>query len=273
MTMTTPALTVNQVPPHDGLMPFGRAVGAYIAEARYECIRMMRTPAFAIPFLLIPVGLYLFFAFVLSSSPASGADTPRVAYYIFTAFGIIGVMGPGLFGFGMSIAVEREQGLLRLKRALPMPPTAYLLAKMVMAMVFSLIVAVGILLIGVVGKGLPLTAAQMANLLLIETLGTLPFCAMGLFIGARVSGKAAPAVVNMVYLPMIYLSGLFFPLPGALRIVPVFSPAFHLNQAAQVALGFPSALGPNGMNMHIAMLAGVTVLFTMLTVRRVLDTN
>ena len=36
---------------------------------------------------------------------------------------------PGLFGFGVSLAFEREQGLLTFKQALPMPPGAYLLAR------------------------------------------------------------------------------------------------------------------------------------------------
>ena len=37
----------------------------------------------------------------------------------FRSHGVFGAMGPGLFGFGVSLAIEREQGLLRLKQALP----------------------------------------------------------------------------------------------------------------------------------------------------------
>ena len=88
---------------------------------------------------------------------------------------------------------------------------------------------------------------------------------IGLFIGARVSGRAAPAFVNLAYLPLMYLSGLFFPLPEGIRWVAVFSPAFHLNQLALHAAGTPSILGPA---INIAALIGVTVLFTGLTVRR-----
>ena len=52
----------------------------------------------------------------------------------------MGVMGPALFAFGMAVAVDRDFGLLRLKRALPMPPMAYLLGKMGMSMLFSALV-------------------------------------------------------------------------------------------------------------------------------------
>ena len=46
------------------------------------------------------------------------------------------MMGPGLFGFGVGFAHERDNGLLTLRRALPAPPAAQLIAKAVMAMVF-----------------------------------------------------------------------------------------------------------------------------------------
>ena len=46
-------------------------------------------------------------------------------------------MGPALFGVGCALAVERDAGFLRLKRALPAPGGAYLIAKMVMGMVFA----------------------------------------------------------------------------------------------------------------------------------------
>ena len=112
---------------------------------------------------------------------------------------------------------------------------------------------------------MPLTVAQVAGVAITCVVGTIPFCAIGLFIGARASGRAAPAFVNLAYLPLMYLSGLFFPLPESIRWVALFSPAFHLNQLALHAAGTPCILGPA---INIAALVGVTVLFTGLTARR-----
>ena len=50
-------------------------------------------------------------------------------------------MGPGIFGFGVGLAMERDQGLLKLKRAQPAPAGAHLFAKMVMSMVFAALAA------------------------------------------------------------------------------------------------------------------------------------
>jgi ABC-2 type transport system permease protein len=247
----------------ESAMPFRRVVRAYVIETKYETLRMLRAPAFAIPFLLIPLAVYAFFTTI--SIGGDSSKTPNLPILLFTGFTVMGVMGPGLFGFGVSIALEREQGLLRLKRALPMPPMAYLTAKLLMAALFSGFVSATLILAALVLSPAPLSPSRLAAVFVASVLGTLPFCAIGLFVGARVSGRAAPAFVNLVYLPMIYLSGLFFPLPKALGFVALASPAFHLNQLLLGLAGVGSILLPT---MHLAALAGVCALFVGLTVRR-----
>lgn len=244
-------------------MTLARIGGAYLAEAKYESLRMLRAPAFSGPFLVIPVALYSFF--VSLTAPGSGEANANTPAYLFTGFSVFAVMGPALFGFGMSVALEREQGLLRLKRALPMPPMAYLAAKMLMAMFFGLLTSLMLIAAAVLLSPLALEPWRFVAIAAINVIGTLPFCAIGLFIGARVSGRAAPAFVNLVYLPLIYLSGLFLPLPAGIRFIALFSPAFHLNQLALDVAGVGAILSTA---MHIAALAGVTVLFAGLTVRR-----
>ncbi len=121
-------------------------------------------------------------------------------------------MAPGLFGFGVSLAFEREQGTLIYRQAIPMPAGSYLLARMVMAMMFVAIGSLLMIMLAVFVAHVPLTFMQCATVLLVNVLGVLPFCAMGLFIGTLVSGQAAPAIVNLIYLPMAFLSGLWVPM-------------------------------------------------------------
>jgi ABC-2 type transport system permease protein len=52
---------------------------------------------------------------------------------------------------------------------------------------------------------------------LVMIAGAIPFTAIGLCIGAYFSGSAAPAIANLVFLPMTWLSGFFFPLPAFLQ--------------------------------------------------------
>jgi ABC-2 type transport system permease protein len=243
-------------------LPIARLVRAYLAEAKFESLRMLRSPAFAVPFLGIPAVLYSFFGALASNSPT---PSPNVPAYLFTGFGVFGVMGPALFGFGLTLALEREQGLLKLKQAMPMPAGAYLWAKMLMAMLFTAVTSLSMIAAAIALDRIALGPARFAGIFLVNVAGTLPFCAIGLFLGTRVSGRTAPAIVNVVYLAMTYLSGLFFPLPQSIRFLALASPAFHLNQIDLAIAGVGSIMPPA---MHAGALIGVTVLFAGLTIRR-----
>jgi ABC-2 type transport system permease protein len=246
----------------DATMPTGRLLRAYWKEAKYESLRMLRSPGFAGPFLGLPVLLYLLFAVLLFGDAM--AKDPKAALFVFMGFAVFGVMGPGMFGFGIVIAMEREQGLLKLKRAMPAPPAAALLAKMLMSMLFVAIIMVTMIAATPLGH-LRLSAGQFLSVSMVNIVGAMPFCAMGLFIGTLASGKSAPAFVNLLYLPMIYLSGFLIPLPKSMLWLERLSPAFHLDQLALQAIGAPS-LGPT--IVHVAILAVLTLVLTALALRR-----
>jgi len=260
--MDTPSVETGIVL-RTGGMTGSRLLRAYLTEAKYESLRMLRAPAFAIPFLGLPVALYLLFA-VLLFGDAMRNDA-KAALYTFTGFDVLGVMGPGLFGFGITLAMEREQGLLTLKRALPMPAGASLLAKLLMAMLFGAVVTVTMLAAAPTLGHLPISAGQCLALAAVNILGAMPFCALGMFIGTRMSGKAAPAIANLFYLAMIYLSGILLPMPKSMAAIALVSPAYHLDQLAFRVLGAASQ-GPAWV--HVAILAGVTLALTAISVRR-----
>jgi ABC-2 type transport system permease protein len=236
---------------------------AYASDAKYESLRMLRAPAFAGPFLLLPAGLYMLFGVVLFG--AEIAKDPKTALFLFMGFSIMGVMGPGMFGFGITISTEREHGLLRLRRALPGPPAAPLLAKMLMSMLFVAIVMASMAAVAPLGH-LRLPASRMLAVSLVCILGSAPFCALGFLIGSLASAKSAPAFVNLLYLPMIYLSGILFPLPKSAEWIAHFSPAYHLDQIALAAVWAPHAGTPL---VHAAVLVAITVVFAAIAVRRI----
>jgi ABC-2 type transport system permease protein len=224
-------------------MSVSRLLHAYWTEARYEVLRTLRTPAFLIPTIALPVMLYVFFGIVLQNPKA--AANPQIALQVLSGFTMFSVIGPGVFGLGIGFAMERQHGIVTLKRAQPMPFAANLIAKLFSAMTLSLIVITLLLTIATTFAHVDLTFSQAAGAALVGVLGVVPFCALGLLIGSLVSGTGAPAVVNLIFFPMIYLSGLFpFPLPKALQTAAMIWPAFHLNQLSLAALGLKTALNP-----------------------------
>lgn len=232
----------------------------YWLEAKYELLRLLRTPSFVLPTLLFPALFYVLFGVVLAGTRSSG----DIGRYLLASYGVFGIMGAALFGFGVTVAVERERGFLTFKRALPMPPGAYLLAKMAMAMVFAAIISLILALLAVLLAKVSLQPAQWARLFAINVLGVLPFCAIGLYVGSLVGGSAAPAVVNLLYLPMAFLSGLWLPLqmlPSIFaKLAPVW-PAYHLGQVALKVVGRDAG---GSLMLHLIVLGVVTIAFFVL---------
>ncbi|MEO8748649.1 MAG: ABC transporter permease [Rhodanobacter sp.] len=243
-------------------MPTRRIIGAYLEEARSECLRYMRNPAFMLPIMLFPGLFYLVFGVLMGHSEGHGAAT-----YLLASYSVFGVMSPGLFGFGVSLAAERENGLLTLKRALPMPPGAYLLGKMLMAMAAAAVVLLLLLVMAFTLGHVTLGAAQVAALFATGVLGVLPFCALGMWVGTVFKGQAAPGMLQLIYLPMSFLSGLWFPLPMLPKILQQIAPiwpSYHLDMLALGALG----LGHGGAVTHVLVLVGFTAVFLLLAARR-----
>jgi ABC-2 type transport system permease protein len=243
-------------------MSRSRVFAAYLGDIRYELTKMVRTPAFAVPTIIFPAMFYLLFGIVV------GGKDPHALLQGLARWGVFGVMAPGLFGFGVSLAFEREQGQLVLRQALPMPPGSYLVGRMVNAMVFVCISALLLLGIAVFIGHVAIDPGHAARLVMVDVLGVLPFCAIGLFVGALISGQAAPAIINLIYLPMAFLSGLLVPLqflPKVLQTLGPVWPAHHLAQLTLAAVGAPSV---GTLGNHVAALAGVTVLFFVLAMRR-----
>jgi ABC-2 type transport system permease protein len=245
-------------------LPSTTSLRCYWLEARCEFLRLLRAPSFAVPTLVFPPMFYLLFGVLLAGGRGGG----RSASYLLATYGVFGVMAPGLFGFGVALALDRERGFLALKRAVPMPPGAMLLAKMAMAMLFAAIIALVLLLLATTLGHVDLAGWQLMQLFVIDVIGVLPFCAIGLFIGSVVSGQGAPALINLLYLPMAFLAGLWMPLSALpaffARLAPMW-PAYHL---AQIALSVVGMDDGGRVGVHVLVLVAVSGLFLGLARRR-----
>ena len=84
---------------------------------------------------------------------------------------------------------------------------------------------------------------------------------MGLFLAMSLKSQSAPAVVNLLYLPMSFFSGLWIPItifPSLLQNVAQLLPPYHL---AQLALKVVAMDQGQSVLWHVAVLAGYTLVF------------
>jgi ABC-2 type transport system permease protein len=240
------------------------SVRIFLLETRMEFLRLIRLPSFSVPILVFPLMFYVLFGIFLGSR-YGGAGAGR---YLLANFTVFGVMAPGLFGIGVTLAMDRDRGLLELKRALPMPPGIYLAAKLAMSMVFAAIVSILVMVLAAVLGQVVLSLTQWGTLFVLAVFGVLPFCALGLLVGTLVKGQAAPAVINLIYIPMALLSGLWMPLqmlPHVIGQLAPLWPAYHLVQLAQSVVGTAER---SGVGAHLLALAGTAAVFFLAARRR-----
>ena len=201
----------------------------YTLEAKNELLKSLRMPAFAIPALIFPLMFYVFFGIIFNRGGMQG----QMPSYLMATYGVFGIIGPALFSFGVGIAVEKDQGWFALKQISPMPFSAYFFARIVASLAFATIIILSLFVIAGSFGNVVLHYNEWLATLLLLLIGTSPFCAMGLWLGLSLKAQAAPAVVNLIYLPMAFLSGLWIPIqffPDLMHTAAHIFPSFHLAQ-------------------------------------------
>lgn len=249
-TTTFPTATLERT--------LGHTFTIYLKEAKYEFLKLLRLPIYSVSTILFPVMFYVLFGLLLNRGHEAGGVL--VSAYLIATYGTFGVMGASLFGFGAGVAGERGLGWLQVKRASPMPPFAYFFAKTVVCMTFSLIIVLILLTLGIAFGGVHLPFGQAIQLVATLVAGASTFCAMGLAIGYFAGPNSAPAIVNVLYLPLSFASGLWIPigmLPHFMQRIAPFLPPYHLGQ---LALGVIGAGNGGSTVAHWEALAGFALI-------------
>lgn len=209
----------------------------YALEAKYELLKMMRLPMYAIPTLAFPLMFYLLFGVAMGGRSAGSVS---LAAYLLATYGAFGIMGVALFGFGVGVAVERGQGWLLFKRATPMPTPAYFAGKLAMVLLFGMVLTAALFVLGATAGEVRMPAGRWAALAGVLIAGAVPFGAFGLAIGSWAGPNSAPAVVNVVYLPLAFASGMWVPiqaLPEFFQALAPWLPSYHISQLALGVMG------------------------------------
>jgi ABC-2 type transport system permease protein len=235
-----------------------------LAQTRSELLVRWRVPAFSVTNLALPIMFFVFFG--LPYVHITRADGSTVGAYLLASFGAYAVGQVMVYGFGIGVANERGMKIDRLMRASPLPPLVFMLAKFLTALVFSLVALLLLFGCGIVAAGIREPLAVWVTMIARLLGGSLPFIALGFAIGYWSGPNAAPAVANLIYLPLSFASGLFVPisqLPDVVQRIAPYLPSYHYAQLAWSALG----AGSESLGTSLSWLAGYTALFLTLAVR------
>ncbi len=233
------------------------ALPIYFKETKYEFLKLFRTRSFSLSIVAFPVMFYVLFG-VANRHVYDGNYS--VAKAMLGGYACFGTIGAALFGIGVGMGSERAMGWLELKRASPMPVAAYLFGKCATAVAFGLLIVSILMAIGAAFAQVSLTPLQIVKMLSMTAAGAIAFASMGLLLALLVPANAAPGIVNLIYLPMSFMSGLWIPvryLPHLLQKIAVFLPTYHFAQLMLSIFGYRDDIS---LATHWAGLAGFALL-------------
>ncbi len=180
------------------------------------------------------------------------AQTEEAIYYVLSTVTIVGVLGNGLFGAGMRAVQERENQILRRFKVAPITPTPILCASVISG-VLVYIPTLGVLLtLAHYFYSLPLPATW-PSLIVVIILGTAAFRSMGLILAAVAnSSQESNILIQVFYMPMLFLSGATFPItmiPNWAQVLSQYLPASYLVVAFKGILLQKESLADNSVEV------------------------
>ncbi|MCC2334118.1 ABC transporter permease [Cellulomonas wangsupingiae] len=245
----------------------GGRTGLVARTAVVQLRASFRNAEFAVGAVAVPVLLYAMFGLPNASSQLPGGTRIGLAMLVsLTAYGVVSL---ALFTFGENVAKDRGRGWLRTLRATPFPTAAYLGGTSLTAAVHALLIVAGTGLLAALAGGVRLDVGRWAAFAGIMTAGVLVFSTLGFAIAYLARPRAATVMANLLFLPLAFASGFFFPLselPAVIGDVAPYLPTFHFGQlayravmpASDVAAFTGAATQP--VALHVAWVVGSAVL-------------
>jgi ABC-2 type transport system permease protein len=234
--------------------PIGRML--YL-QTKAQLLSRLRTPAFSVLSLGLPVMFFALFNAIYGNQRAAGVTAGKYLLVSYATYAVANVM---VFNFGIGVANERSRKLDLLQRAMPLPPVVATVAQVIFAVIFALAALLLLFIYAYLVGGIRLGATTWLDLTWRLLVGSLPMIGLGMAIGYAAGANSAPAIVNAIYLPMSFLSGILIPfsvLPSFIQKIGQVLPLYHDGQLGWNVLG--PGVANEGTLTALLWLAGWTV--------------
>jgi ABC-2 type transport system permease protein len=207
------------------------------AQTRAQFLQLWRIPIFSILTIGFPVLFYLFFGLSAGNHPFEGTTAGAYIMVSLAAYGVLLATGGN---FGTALAADRGERRDLLMRVTPLRPWIAITSRALVALGYALISMLLLFLVARLAGGVRLPLLSWFSLVVRLLLGALPFLFLGTFLGYALSPRSAAAVVNLGFVALAFLSGLFEPikfLPNALQTIAHYLPTYWYAELGWGALG------------------------------------
>ncbi|MDX3230033.1 ABC transporter permease [Streptomyces sp. ME19-01-6] len=239
--------------------PPRRGLGLLWHQILFEQLSFWRNPQSAFFTFVFPVVVIAVFGAMFGGG---GTDPyfyglSALGYYVST-IAAVSVLGSCYSQLAIVLATRRQNGILKRVRATPLPAWAYFLGLLAHCVMLSV---VDVLLIVGVGRlyGVPLPGlARWPAIVLTLVLGAACFCALGVAVASLIrNAEAAPAVVQLVLFPLVFISGTYLPIhSGTVNQVADALPVRPFNEALLGALAQHSDSGFAWRSLGVLLIWG-----------------
>jgi ABC-2 type transport system permease protein len=222
-------------------------VPLFFHQFRYDQKLFWRNPATV----FFSVAMPLVFLFLIGAAFGGGTDRDETYnllanQYLVPAIMTLGIVSATFVNMAMTITFQREMGVLKRVRGTPLPTVSFVSARTASAVVNAALIAAVILIAGKIFYGVDITATRLLAVAIVTVVGATAFCALGFAITVFIPNQsAAPAITNMIVLPLYFISGVFGDaanLPQALQTIGEIFPIYHLGACLFSAFS-PDATG------------------------------
>jgi len=217
--------------------------GLVLHQTRYDLLSFARNRQARFFTVLLPVIFLVIFVGVFGNNRV-GPEHVRSSTYFVPGIAALAIIAASFVNLVISITAQRELGILKRRRATPVPAAALIAGRALTSMVVSLVVMSCVIALGRVAYGVHISASALPAVLLTAVIGSLAFGCLGYAVATAVgSADAAQPAVLAITLPLYFISGVFIPevrLSGALRQIARVFPVEHL--AAALHLAFDPAV-------------------------------
>jgi ABC-2 type transport system permease protein len=214
-------------------------LGLGFRQVRYTNRAFWRNPASAFFTFAFPLMFLVIFTSIFKGTSDTAFGSINVSNYYIPAIATFSIITATYTNLAISITFLRDQGVLKRIRGTPLPGWAYMFGRIVHAILVSFLLVAIVIVFGVIIYSVTVPGARILPFVVTIAVGAASFAALGLAVTTIVpNADAAPAVVNATILPLLFLSGVFIPLPAGnpwFVVVARVFPVYHFSHAMLAA--------------------------------------
>lgn len=244
-----------------------------LRQIRWEQKQFWRNPPAAVFTFVFPLMFLLIFSSLYGNDRIEQLGGVKFVQQYVPAIVAFGLVSACYTNLAFTLALRRAQGILKRKRGTPLSVFTYMGGMIGNVIIITVQLTVVTIVIGVVAFGieLPDFANRAPTLAVVLGVGSFCFSACGILVANVVPNEeAAPAIINVILFPILFISGAFSYVDDDTTLAKVanFFPVRHLIKACQaVFLPPPQQTGAGWKPWHLAVMVAWGVGATLLAAR------